>query len=201
MAWSRFSALFGTIAFVSAFTGTAQAAVYTEDFEGTFPAWESNWFGTLSSGRNFYCNGALGCNDRGNSPDGLWIVGTAGGGSNPVEVVFESTFGASLVSLSLDIAGFYATQLQAFDSHNVMIFDQAVTLTSGAFTDPGVYSNYTITSATGISRFTFSGAASGNTSIDNLVAITGSVPEPESLALLAAGLVVAGSAVARRRMA
>jgi hypothetical protein len=76
-----------------------------------------------------------------------------------------------------------------------------VTLTSGAFTDPGVYSNYTITSATGISRFTFSGAASGNTSIDNLVAITGSVPEPESLALLAAGLVVAGSAVARRRMA
>ena len=178
--------------------GAAQAAIYSEDFEGEFPAWESDWFGTLSTGRNFYCGGLQGCALRGNNPDGLWIVGSIGGSSSPVEVKFDPGFGAVLTSLKLNVAGFSPTTLEAFDSSNALIFSEAVTLTFGALTDPGVYASYTITSSTGISRFTFSGAAAGNTSIDNLVAISGVVPEPASYALMLAGM--AGlAAVARRR--
>lgn len=176
--------------------GAAQAAIYTEDFEGEFPAWESDWFGTQSTARNVYCGGSLGCTERGNNPDGLWVTGASGG--NPVIVEFAPSFGATLTSFKLDVAGFSPTTLEAFDSSNALIFSQDVTLTAGAFSDPGVYASYTITSSTGISRFTFSGAAAGNTSIDNLVAISGVVPEPASYALMLAGM--AGlAAVARRR--
>lgn len=179
-----------------ALAGGAQAAIYTEDFEGEFPAWESDWFGAQSSARNYLCSGALGCTERGNNPDGLWLWAD-GGGSTPIEVTFAPGFGAALTSFQLDVAGYVPTTLQAFDASNALIFSQEVTLTHGAETDPGVYATYTITSSTGISRFTFSGAAAGNTSIDNLVAISGVVPEPQTYALMLAGL--AALAVARRR--
>ncbi len=177
--------------------GATQAATYTEDFEAAFPAWESDWFGTQSTGRNYYCGGALGCTNRGNNPDGLWIVGNSGGSAVPVEVNFASAFGASLTSFKLDVAGYSPTTLEAFDASNALIFSQVVTLTSGAETDPGVYATYTIHSTNGISRFTFSGSAAGNTSIDNLVAVAGVVPEPGTYALMLAGL--AGLALARRQ--
>ena len=198
----RFSRIVGAIALVAASIGAAHADVLTEDFSGAFPAWESNWFGTQSTGRNYYCGGALGCTDRGNNPDGLWIVGDTGGSSSPVEVVFDTAFGASLTSFKLDIAGYSATTLQAFDAANTLIFSQDVILTYGATSDPGVYSNYTINSANGISRFTLSGTASGNTSIDNLVATTATapIPEPETYALMLAGLGAVGF-MARRRKA
>lgn len=171
----------------------AQAAVYTEDFEGAFPAWESNWFGTLSNARNYYCGGGPACLPRNNNPDGLWLNGLP---DNTIEVVFDAAFGASLVSLKLDVAGFSTTTLTAYDTHNVAIFSQEVDLSYGALSDPGIYASYTISSAAGISRFTFSGVAAGNTSVDNLVATT-SVPEPASLALVAGGVGVV--AAARRR--
>lgn len=196
------SRIFGAIALAAASIGSAQAAMLTEDFEAPFPAWESNWFGTRSTGRNVYCGGALGCATRGNNPDGLWISDPVGGSSAPVEVNFDAAFGASLTSFRLDIAGYSPTTLEAFDSTNTLIFSQNVTLTAGAFTDPGTYANYTITSTTGISRFTFSGSAKGNTSIDNLVAITdtgnSTVPEPSTIALV--GLSMFGLMLARRRM-
>jgi hypothetical protein len=189
------------IASLLALTAVAQvnAAVFSEDFEAAFPAWESNWFGTQSTARNYYCYGALNCSDRGNNPDGLWISDVSGGTSSPVEVVFNNSFGASLTSLKLDIAGYTITTLEAYDMADALIFSQNVLLSLGAFTDPGTYFTYTINSSNGISRFTFSGNASGNTSIDNLVASTDSqqITEPASVALM--GLGIAGLAALRRR--
>lgn len=177
----------------------AQAATYVENFEAEFPVWENNWLGLNSDLNNYYCSGARGCTNRGNNPDGLWVLGTGAG----ITVNFENSFAASLQSLSLDVAGFATTNLLAYDISNNLIFSSAVTLTGGAFTDPGVYSSYTITSTNGISRFVFDAhSASGNTSIDNVVAVTvdvaAPVPEPEVYAMLSAGLGLMGW-VARRR--
>ena len=86
-----------------------QAAVVTESFEGAFPAWESNWFGTFSNARNDYCDGLRNCTQRGNNPDGLWIADTSNG--NTVNVIFDSAFGESLVSFKLDVAGYSNTTL------------------------------------------------------------------------------------------
>jgi len=179
------------------FANTAKAATYTEDFEADFPTWESNWLGLNSDLNNYYCGGARGCTQRGNNPDGLWAYG-----QSSITVNFTNSFAASLQSLSLDVAGYVDTNLLAYDISNNLIFSSSVSLTSGAFTDPGIYANYTITSNNGISRFVFGAInASGNTSIDNVIAVTSvaaPVPEPEIYAMLGAGLGLMGW-VARRR--
>jgi len=173
----------------------AQAATYTEDFEAAFPAWESGWLGTQSNLRNYYCGGALGCDTRGNNPDGLWFISDSGGSS----ISFAPAFGAALTSLHLDVAGYSATTLTAWDKDGNTIFSQDVTLTQGAYTDPGSYSGYTITSANGIGGFAFSGGSLGNTSIDNVVALTSAVPEPQAVLLMLAGLLGVGVAAKKRR--
>jgi hypothetical protein len=178
----------------------AQATTYTENFNAPFPAWESGWLGVNSNLTDYYC-GARGCSIRGNNPDGIWPTGTNIGGSSPIIVNFTPSFGATITSLSLDVAGFTPTNLLAFNSSNALIFDQAVALTGGAFSNPGVYSNYTIPSNSGISSFEFdSGAAAGNTSIDNVVVTTLSpVPEPEAYAMMLAGLGLIGFIAYRRK--
>jgi hypothetical protein len=181
-----------------ALSAGAQAATYTEDFEADFPAWESGWFGTQSNARNYYCFGALNCATRGNNPDGLWISNDAGGSSSPVSITFAAGFAAGMTSLHLDVAGYAPTTLSAWDKDGNTIFSQAVSLTSGAYSDPGSYAGYTITSANGIGGFAFSGAASGNTSIDNLNVLTSAVPEPQTALLMLAGMLAVG-AVKRRR--
>jgi hypothetical protein len=190
--WIVSLALSGALA-----AGVAQSATYTEAFEGDFPAWESDWFGTLSDARNYYCFGALGCDQRGNNPDGQWISNTAGGSSGPVTVTFDGGFAASLVSFSIDVAGATVTTLTATDKDGAEIFSQPVALTFGYGTDPGVYTTYVITSTNGIDSFSFSGAASGNTSVDNLVSMTTAVPEPATALLMLAG--AAGLALRARR--
>ena len=179
------------------FANTAKAATYTEDFEADFPTWESNWLGLNSDLNNYYCGGARGCERRDNNPDGLWAYG-----QSSITVNFVGSFAASLASLSLDVAGYEDTNLLAYDISDNLIFNSAVLLTGGATSDPGIYSNYTITSSNGISRFVFDSAnARGNTSIDNVIAVTSvaaPVPEPEIYAMLGAGLGLMGW-VARRR--
>lgn len=144
--------------------------------------------------------GSRGCANRGNNPDGIWLAG-ATNDVGPIVVNFDSTFGSTLTSLSIDVAGFFSTSLLAWDESNTLIFDQSVALTQGAYTNPGVYSTYVISSTDGISRFEFDGTnAGGNTSIDNLVAQTAavtSVPEPATLGLTGVGL--AGILLGRRR--
>ncbi|MEQ1946061.1 MAG: PEP-CTERM sorting domain-containing protein [Bryobacteraceae bacterium] len=166
---------------VSAFASTT----YTEDFEAQFPAWESGWFATNSNAQNYYGIGT----DRGNNADGLWIQDDDSGNQD-VRIVFNSLFAQALNDLSFDVAGYSeGTRLEFFDANNNVLSDVLVTLTNGAFFDPGTYVNYAVNSATGIGGFRFYGAnVAGNTSIDNIVANAGTgVPEPSSVALVLGG--------------
>ena len=121
-----------------------QAGVLVEDFEATFPAWESGWLATNSNLTNYYGLGA----GRGNNPDGLWI--------GEADIVFLPAFAATLTSLSLDVAGHAPTQFQIYDQVGALLLDVPLTLTFGATTDPGVYAHYAVTSSNGIGGFRFS---------------------------------------------
>jgi hypothetical protein len=188
----KFSIIAASLLALAGAAGQAQALTLTEDFEAPVPAWESGWFGVNSDARNVYCDGASDCAFRGNNPDGIWIGNTAASSNPPapVTVTFDPVFGSRILSFSLDVATYTDTILTVYDINNSAIFSQLVSQTYGAWTDPGVYTNYTITSANGVSSFAFSGAATGNTSIDNLTVETSlaAVPEPSALALLGAAL-------------
>lgn len=165
-----------------ALSGAAQAAtILTEDFETVFPAWESGWLATNSNLTNYYGIGE----GRGNNPDGLWI-GVA-------DTIFDPGFAQSITSISIDVAGYQPTGIQIYDSLGGILLDAPVTLTGGAFTDPGTYVNFSVSSLQGIGGFRFTGGGVlGNTSIDNvIVELDGTpnpVPEPATMAMFAAGL-------------
>ena len=177
----------------------AYGDILTENFNAPFPAWESGWFGTNSNARNYYNTPS----DRGNNPDGLWIQDNTPGDQN-ITIDFNTAFADTLTNLSMDVAGYTATNLRFFDANGVTLLNVTpITDTFDATTNPGLYVNYGVASSTGIGGFEFSGSGpEGNTSIDNLVAVTGesAVPEPTSVVLLATVL-LAVAFVARKRIA
>lgn len=181
------SALVAVIAAVAA--SGVRAATLVEDFESNFPAWESGWLGTNSNLQNYYGVGG----GRGNNPDGLWV------GSNTI--TFDNAFGTSITSLSLDIASYVNTNFLVWDSFGSVIYNSGVTLTNGAFTDPGAYDSHSVSSNNGIGAFGFSSFVVGNLGIDNVVVTTGtSVPDGGPTVLLL-GATMLGLLIARRKRA
>ncbi len=185
-------------AVLPAFAGTT----LTEDFNAPFPAWQSGWLGVNSNLVNYYVTC---CSDpdtyRGNNPDGLWLADSLTPNGGDVTISFLPSFGSTLTSLSIDIAGYVPAQFEILDSADNVLLSDALTLTEGAFTDPGVYAHYSVTSTTGIGGFAFLGSGiEGNTSIDNVVVnqAGSAVPEPTTWGLIGAGL-VALAGIGRRR--
>lgn len=190
-------ALFAAIFWCS---NAAAAVILVEDFEDQFPAWESGWLGTNSNLQNYYGVGA----GRGNNPDGLWLDdGDGVRGNDVVDIMFDASFGASLTQISFDLTTYIrGVSFEVYDIAGTSIFNSALAVTSGAYTDPGIYESFSVGSTNGISGFSFftlSSQIEGNTSIDNVSVTVGDVdvPEPSSIALFGVGL--AGLVLSRKK--
>jgi hypothetical protein len=164
----------------------APTVTLTETFDAPFPAWESGWFGQNSNARNYYCYGETSCTESYGTY--LWISDPTGPSGAPVTVVFNTAFGASLLSLQMDLRAYSASNLIVYDSAGAVLYDQP--------SQQSQYVTHAITSTNGISRFELTGEAAGNTQLDNLVAVS-SVPEPGAWALLLLG---AGGLLLRKRL-
>ncbi len=169
---------------------TRAETILVEDFEAEFPAWESGWLGVNSNLEN---NAGVGAG-RGNNLDGLWLDDgdLLTGNDASIDIVFLSSFGATLTALSFDVAGYAPATLKIFDMSGAELLSEPFVNAGGVISqDPvEVYVNFSVTSTNGISGFTFLPAddnnpIEGNTSIDN---VTATIPEPSAVLLGLIGL-------------
>ena len=183
-------------------TAPALAANFAEDFnEDPFGQWKTGWLGANSNLENWYVVQGMGGEDyRGNNPDGLWI--SDGANDGPANIVFSASLAASLTSFDMDVAGYVPTTLTFFDKDGAILLSTAITLTHGAYSKPGGYAHYGVTSANGIGGFSFSNNAEGNTSIDNINTVASeAVPEPASWAMMLGGFGLIGAVLRSSRKA
>lgn len=170
----------------------SQAFVLVEDFQTA--SWENGWLGTNSNIENF--------NIQYSAPHRLWLTDgdsntIQNGGDNSVDIVFDSAFGSTLQSLSIDIAAYSDIDFIIYDTFSNILLNTAIA-------GDTFYNNYYVNSTTGIGGFSFKAShfnIEGWTQIDNVRVsdqpILASVPEPSTIALLGLGLI--GLRASRRK--
>ena len=169
--------------------------VYDENFDDTFPNWESRYLGTHSNLQNYYGVGA----GRGNNPNGLWVQDGLSL-SNETRITFDTLFGQSLTALSIDITTHVSNLIfEIFDSLGATLLSYVMPVLNGGNSCCGEnYETKSVTSTSGIGGFRFlGGRIEGNTAIDNVIATAGdvvpvAVPAPAPLALMGLGLAALG---------
>jgi hypothetical protein len=183
-------------------TAVPAMAQYSETFPDPLGSYWTRWLYQNSNiGSYYYALGNPDPDERGNNPDGLWIVDTqvlGGGVGGPVvDIVFNPGFGATLSSLSFGGEYFVQSRVTIYDMANAVLATQVFSGGNFPLDHADVIS---ANSTNGISHFTIDstefggGQIEGNTSVDNFEATA--VPEPATMAVLALGL---GALVIRRR--
>ena len=187
----------------------ASASLLVEDFS-SLSDWQEGWLTANSNLTNYYAANGGTVLDRGNNPDGLWLDDgdNSAGADHSIDIIFKNTFASAIQLLSLDLAnhapGSDTIKIDIFDSSWNTIFSSYVPPTYGALSNPGIYQNFTVSSASGIGGFTLRSAnypVEGNISVDNIVVATAEEPvpvaEPGTFLLFAVGIL--GLLFKRRR--
>lgn len=172
-----------------ALSTSLSAATFTEDFNDPFPAWESRWLGLNTNIQNYF--------GAGSTQGALFLLITdgdtlLGAADKAVDITFDSIFGESLTSFSIDVdAASVFTSIQVYDGIGSILLDSTFDIVGG-------FENISISSTNGISGFSLFSTQQieGNAAIDNVTVST--IPVPAAVWLFGSGL-IGLIAVARRK--